>query len=183
MRRAPWITLGLVAAFVATAAAQEPVDSEDTTGAELLRAEIERRFAERVKIDLGLSDDQMNKLKATQERVGPRRRQLFREMLGYQLALRRQMQPGIAANPDSVRVYMDGVQRVRGAQLALDQEEDREWTRYLTPVQRARLHIMRQRLIDRVNELRQGRQQGRLGGQRPIQRPPRARPLGPRRRP
>jgi len=182
--RTAWIVLALALGLAGSVAAQDVVDEQDTTGAELLRAEVERRFAERVKSDLGLSDDQMNKLKATQERVGPRRRQLFREGLGYRLALRNQMQPGIAANPDSVRVYMDGIQRVRAAQLALDQEEDREWSRYLTPVQRARLYEMRQRLLNRVNALRQGRQ-GRLGGggDRPIVRPrPRVRP-GPTRRP
>jgi hypothetical protein len=186
--RATVVALLLGLALVTTAGAQDApeVDPEDqdTAGAELLRNEIERRFAARVQSDLGLSNDQMTKLKTTQEKFGPRRRQLIREFLGYELALRGQMRPGVAANADSVRVYMDGKQRVRAAQLALEQEEDREMAAYLSPVQRAQFQMMRQNLLRRANELRELRRGRGLGGRRPIiQRPPpRALPQ-PRRRP
>lgn len=174
--RARWIWLGLLLGFATVTTAQQPVD-EDTAGAERLRLEIQRRFAQRVQADLGLRDDQMRKLRATQDRIGPRRRQLLRQMVGYRLALRREMRPGVAANADSVRVYMDGLQRVRAEQVALDQDEDRELAAYLTPVQRAQFHLMRTRLLERANELRRERQ-GRLG------REPGVRPgAGPRRRP
>jgi hypothetical protein len=184
MRRV-WILFALLAGLSMPAVAQEPLDEQDTTGAELLRQEIERRFADRVRQNLGLNDDQMTKLRATNERYGPRRRQLIREWLGYELALRRQMRPGVAANSDSVRIYMDGQQRVRAAQLALDQDVDKEMASYLTPVQRAQYHMMWRNFLQRVNELRQGRQ-NRLGGQRPF-RPrgqrPGVQPGAPRRRP
>ena len=148
------------------ARAQEP-DTTDTTGAELLRDEIERRFAERVRADLGLTNEQMRKLKATQERIGPRRRLLVRQAIGYRLALQGQMRPGVAANPDSVRVYMDGIQRIRAEQVKLDEEEDREMAQYMSPVQRAQFHMMRMRLLERAAELRRARQ-GRVGaGDRP----------------
>jgi hypothetical protein len=94
------------------------------------------------------------------------------------------MQPGVAANPDSVRIAMEGERRVRADLLALEQDESREWSRFLTPVQVARLSMIRQRVIDRANVIRQGRQGGgggRLGPNRPNQRP-RGRPLGPRER-
>lgn len=177
--RAPWIAVVLAIGFATATAAQAPVD-EDTAGAELLRLEVERRFTERVKSDLGLSDEQVRKLKATQERVGPRRRLLIRQMIGYRLSLQGQMQPGVAANPDSVRTYMDALQRLRGEQVALDQEEDREMAAYLTPVQRARFQMMRLRLLERANELRRERR-GRLGPNRPGVRPqprPAPRPRG-----
>lgn len=177
MTRYGVLAILLATAPLARSAAQDVVEPEDTAGAELLRTQIEQRIAERVKIELNLNDEQMRKLLATQNRIGPRRRQLARERLGFALGLQGQMRPGIAANPDSVRVYMDGLQRVKAAQLTLDQEEDREWAGYLTPVQRARLQMIRQRIIDRVNELRQGRQ-NRLRGERPMQRPRgRGRPL------
>ena len=108
----------------------------------------------------------MRKLKATQDRISPRRRLLFRQTLGYRLALQGQMRPGVAANPDSVRVYMDGLQRIRREQVALDQEEDTELAKYLTPVQRARFQMMRHRLIERAAELRRERR-GRMGADRP----------------
>lgn len=156
------IVLMLAAGTTVPALAQELVD-DDTAGAELLRGEIERRFAERVRADLGLTNDQMQKLKATQERFGPRRRLLVRQAIGYRLALQGQMRPGVAANPDSVRVYMDGMQRIRAEQVTLDEEENRDMARYLTPVQRAQFHMMRMRLLERAAELRRARQ-GRMGG-------------------
>ena len=185
MKRARWIAIVLAAGVASAAAAQEP-QADDTAGAELLRGEIERRFAQRVQANLGLNEEQMRKLKATQERVGPRRRQLIRQGLGYRLALQSQMRPGVAANPDSVRVYMDGMKRVRAEMITLDEDEDREMAGYLTPVQRAQFHMMRTRLLERANELRRARQ-GRLGpadrpgaGVRPQPRPGTQRP---RRRP
>ena len=162
--RAPWIWLLLTAALTTGSVAQEP--ENDTAGAELLRTEIERRFAQRVQADLGLTNDQVTKLKATQAKFGQRRRLLAREGMGYRMALRREMQPGVAANPDSVQKYMDGWQRVRSAQVALDAEEDREMSAYLTSVQRARFQMMRIRLLQRAEELRRQRQ-GRMGQQRP----------------
>lgn len=171
--RTVWFALLLAATLPAALPAQAEAP-RDTAGAELLRQEIERRFTERVQTNLGLSDHQMTKLKATHAKYGPRRRQLMREYVGYELALNREMRPGMPANADSVRVYLDGQQRVRAAQLALDQDADREMAGYLTPVQRAQYHRMWRNFLQRVNELRQGRQ-NRLGGERPM-RPPRRRP-------
>lgn len=162
--RAPWLAFVLGAVLTTGAVAQADVPEGDTAGAELLRTEIERRFTERLRADLDLTPDQMKKLQATQSRFGPRRRQLVREGMGYRMALQREMRPGVAANADSVQAYMDGLKRVRAAQVALDEEEDRELAKYLTPVQRARFQMMRTRLLQRANEIRRERQgQGRMG--------------------
>ena len=164
--RAPWMVVLLGAVLATGAVAQADVSETDTAGAERLRSEIERRFFHRLQADLELTPDQVKKLQATQSRLGPRRRQLRREGMGYRMALQREMRPGVAANADSVQAYMDGLQRVRAAQVALDAEEDRELARYLTPVQRARFQMMRTRLLQRANEIRRERQrqgQGRAG--------------------
>lgn len=185
--RATWIVLAMTVMAGARATAQEPADtvaSDDTAAAEMLREEIERRFAERVRTNLGLSNDQVSRLEATQQRFAPRRRALVREYVETERALRRQMRPGVAANPDSVRVYLDAQQRIRAQQLELERDEDRELAAYLTPVQRAQFHQMRRNLQTFVNRVREGRQ-GRMGGDRPAPRP-RGRPLPqrpPRRRP
>ena len=162
--RAPWMVVLLSAVLTSGAMAQAEAPETDTAGAELLRSEIERRFAQRIQAELDLTPDQMKKLQATQSRFGPRRRQLVREGMGYRMALQREMRPGVAANADSVQAYMDGLQRVRAAQVALDEEEDRELAKYLTPVQRARFQMMRARLLQRANDIRRERQgQGRMG--------------------
>lgn len=176
MKRLLWI---LVFAVVpGPAVAQEgPPEPQDSAQLGRLRAEIEWRFAERVRLELGLTGEQVTKLKATQERVGARRRDLMRQQFQHRQALQRQIRPGIAANQDSVRLHMDGLQVGRAELFKIEQEEDRELAGYLTPVQRAQFLVMRQRLIERINEMRRERQEMRRpGGRRPQGGGPRRRP-------
>jgi hypothetical protein len=150
----------------------------DTVEAGRLRREIEERFAQRVQQELRLTPDQAARLRASQERFGAQRRSLMRRQWERRMALQDQMQPGVAANGDSVRKLMDGVQGGRAEMLRLDQDEDREMAGYLTPVQRARYQEMRARLHQRVNDMREQRR-GRMGpgmgpggrGGRPQRRP------------
>jgi hypothetical protein len=179
MMNAIWLTLTL-------AVAQQPVvpPPQDTGEAGRLRRQIEERFAQRVQQDLGLTPDQAAKLRGTQEKFGERRRVLMRQQVDRRMALQGQMRPGEAANPDSVKKLMDGMQAGRGDLFKLEQDEDREMGGYLTPVQRARYQMMRQRFLARVSEMRQQRdRRGRVGQGGPMGPGPRARPQGGGRRP
>ena len=145
----------------------------DTAEAGRLRAQIEQRFNDRVKQELNLNADQATKLRDTQERFGTRRRDVMQQQLVRRRALENQMQPGIAANSDSVRKLMDGMQAGRAEMVKIEQDQDREMSGYLTPVQRARYQQMRERLMQRVGEMRMERREGRglgrpgLGPRRP----------------
>ena len=71
---------------------------------------------------------------------------------------------GVAANGDSVRRLMDARRQNRERLLRIEDDEDREMSVYLTPVQRAQFQMLRSRFLERVNELRQQRQgRGRPG--------------------
>jgi hypothetical protein len=153
MKRIWWI---LLVAVVPTLAAQARREPPDSARAAELRAEVERRFAEHVRRELGLSDEQATKLAATQERFRERRQALMRRQRERRMALDDQMRPGVAADPDSVRKLMDALQTGRAELLRLEQDEDREMAAYLTPVQRARFETMRQRFADRVRDVRRG---------------------------
>ncbi len=139
-----------------------PRGRPDSAEAERLRAQIEERFAQHVQQELRLTPDQATKLRASQERFGTRRRALMRQQLERRLALQGQMRPGEAANADSVKKLMDGFQAGRTEMFKIEQDEDREMAGYLTPVQQARYQMMRQRLLERVNEMREQRR-GRMG--------------------
>src|SRR5712691_4004981 len=154
----------------------------DTAEAGRLRAQIEQRFNDRVKQELNLNADQATKLRATQERFGARRRDVMQQQVERRRALENQMQPGIAANSDSVRKLMDGIQVGRADMLKIEQDQDREMSGYLTPVQRARYQQMRERLMQRVGELRMERREGRGIQRGPAPRPARPGIRGGRRR-
>jgi len=177
------LALVLTLSLATGLAAQEPTAPQkpDTAEAERLRTQIEERFSQRVQEELRLTPDQATKLRASQERYGAQRRTLMRQQFERRRALDDQMQPGVAANADSVRKLMDANQAGRAQMFKLEQDEDREMAGYLTPVQRARYHQMRERLMLRVMEMRAQRRGGRMGpGMGPGQR---ARPEGRRPRP
>src|SRR2546427_7954931 len=162
-----YMLLSLVVLLAPSLSAQQ----RDTVEAGRLRAQIESTFTRRVQEDLNLSQDQAAKLRATQERFGARRRDVMQQQMERRRALENQMQPGIAANSDSVRKLMDGMQTGRAEMLKIEQDQDREMSGYLTPVQRARYQQMRERLMQRVGELRMERREGRGGERGPGTRP------------
>lgn len=155
MRNWIWL-LGFVLA-PALAAQGDTGVARDSAVRERLQQEIERRFGAAVQRQLDLTNDQADKLRATEERFRPRRRAVMREELLLRLALRDQMRPGVAADPDSVRRLMDAMQANRSDRLKLEQEHDREIAGYLTPVQRARYQMLRERLMQRLQEVRRER--------------------------
>lgn len=169
MRRLIW-TLGFVLA-PALAAQQDSILARDSVVRDRLQQEIEQRFGAVVQRQLDLSNDQASKLRATEERFRPRRRAIMREQLLVRLGLQDQMRPGEAADADSVRRLMDRMQANRSALLRLEQEQDQEMSGYLTPVQRARYQMLRERLMQRLQDVRRERAgQGRPGLQ-PRRRP------------
>lgn len=153
---------GLAAQQRDTLRQREP---RDTAEAGRLRAQIEQRFTERIQQELKLTPDQTTKLRATQERFGTRRRAAMQQQMERRRALDGQMQPGVAANADSVRKLMDGMRAGRAEMLRIEQDEDQEMAGYLTPVQRARYQQMRERFMQRVNEMRRGEGRGMGRGQ------------------
>jgi len=130
----------------------------DSAQAEQLRTLIEQRFSQRVQQELNLTNDQTAKLKSTQERFGPRRRALVQEQMQRRRALEQQMQPGVAANQDSVRKLMQGLDAGRLEMVRIQQDESKELGTFLNPVQQWRYNQMRERFMARVGEMRrQGR--------------------------
>src|SRR2546426_10316174 len=183
MRRLWWVLL--FSALVPALRAQTPPDTSDEAEAQQLRQEIRQRWNQRVRRDLDLTDAQATKLQASEQKYLQQRVDIAQRQRAVNEALRRQLQPGVAANPDSVRRLMDTREHNRAALGQLDRDEDKEVGGYLTPVQHARYQMMREQLRRRIQEIREQRRarvQGRGGAARPgVAHPRPAKP--PRRRP
>jgi hypothetical protein len=149
----------------------------DTTAAssDSLRQRIEERFASRVQQELGLTNEQTAKLRATSQQFGARHRELRNKHRQLGDALRAQLRPGVAANQDSVAKLTDALIDLRIAAAQLTRDEMRDASKYLNPVQRARLFTMRERFRHQVEEVRE-RQEMR-GGEDRSQRWSRRRPM------
>jgi hypothetical protein len=162
MRKCILLSVAVLLAPCLAAQQRDSVSAQrDTAEAGRLRQQIEKAFGDRVQQNLQLTPDQATKLRATQERFGTRRRTLMQQQMERRRALDGQMQPGVAAKPDSVSRLMDGMRDGRAEMVKIEQDEDREMAGYLTPVQRARYQQMREQFMRRVGELRMERREGR----------------------
>lgn len=136
----------------------------DTAGMKARREEFQRRMEATIKKDLNLTDDQAAKLHATHEKFMGQRRDLMKRGQDIRDALRGQLQPGIAANSDSVKKLLDLRQQTMASFAQLMRDMDRELATYLTPVQRARIELMHERMMARGRGMmRGGRPDGRGG--------------------
>ena len=133
------------------AGAQRP-DSNSVRG-DSLRQRIEERFATRAQEELGLTADQTTKLRATSQQFGTKRRELRSQGQRLRDALAAQLRPGVAANQDSVAKLTDAMIALRMAEAQASRDEVKEQSKYLNPVQRARLYVMRERFAHRLNEV------------------------------
>lgn len=132
--------------------------------APVLRQELEQRFATQMREQLQLTSDQETKVRGIMSGYAERRRTLEGEERRTRQALNGQLRPGIAANPDSVAKLVDGIAAARVNYAKLIQDEMRELGTVLDPVQRGQLFLMRDRLLQRVQEMREN---ARLRGQPP----------------
>jgi hypothetical protein len=140
-------------------------DSAGMRRADSLRHRIEEQFASRVQQRLGLTNEQATRLRATSQTFGARRRELRDRERQVQEALWGQLQPGVAANQDSVTKLTDAMIELKLTSAQAARDEMKELSKYLNPVQRARLYMMREQFYHRVREAH-GRHGGRDMGRR-----------------
>lgn len=153
MRGIAMSVLLLGAALAAPVRAQ---DAADTSGPEAaaLRQQIESRFAEQVRQQLGLTAQQAVQLRDVNRTWTVRRRDLRQNEATLRMALAGQLRPGIAAESDSVGRLLDRLMQVRADFAATYGNEMRDLARFLTPVQRAQFFLLRERLQQRVENAR-----------------------------
>jgi LTXXQ motif family protein len=160
MRYRHLLSLVLLLIPLSPALAQR-ADSMEPRRADSLRQRIEERFASRVQEQLGLTNEQTTKLRATSQTYGARRRDMRDREQKLRQALADQLRPGVAANQDSVSKLTDAMIELRLASAQTARDEMKDMSKYLNPVQRARLYVMRERFSHRVKEAHEQRGMGR----------------------
>ena len=165
--------VAMLSLVVAPLAAAQDTALPDPVRAERLRQQIEQRFGERLKEELGLTDEQVSRLRVSLAALAAKRRGLEEDERRTRQALASQLRPGIAANPDSVARLVDALTNHRVVFAQTFKDEMRELSTILNPVQRGQYLMLRDRLMQRAQEL----MQNRMGNQ-----PPAQQPMGPGRR-
>jgi Spy/CpxP family protein refolding chaperone len=162
-----WLVLGCCLVGVAPLAAQDP--GNDSGRAGTLRREIEDRFAARVQEELGLTDQQALKLREVVGSYFVKRRALEAEERRLKQSLAGELRPGVAANKDNVARLTDQLLDNKVRYVETYRSEVKELSTFLDPVQRAQFLILRERLLDRVRQAQEQRQE--VGGRRRLLRP------------
>jgi len=149
--------------------ARQPLQNPDRAAA--IRAQIEERWGQRIQTELGLTDQQMDRLRAATRANEDRHRDFNRREADLMRGVMEQLKPGVAANQDSLGRTLDALAGIRVQRAQSDQQELRELGQFLNPVQRARLLLMRRQLMDRIDQIRRGvgpgMGPGQGGGMRP----------------
>ena len=155
------LVFAVLAAAPVQGMAQDTVPP-DPVRAQRLRQEIEQRFGERLRVELGLNDEQASKLRVALATISARRRGMELDERRMRQALAAQLRPGVAANADSVTKLVDALTNQRVAFAQTFRDEMRELATILNPVQRGQYLMLRDRLMQRAQDLMQGR--GNPGG-------------------
>jgi flagellar biosynthesis GTPase FlhF len=125
---------------------------------QMLEQRVSERFEQIVRQRLQLTDDQMQKLRQTNQRFAAQRRALTEQERGLRSEIRRELQPGVAANQTHVAALTDSLFAIQRQRLDMAQAEQKELATYLTPVQRVRFYGLQEQLRRRLEMIRQRRQ-------------------------
>lgn len=131
------------------------------------RAEVEQRvrqqFARVVKERLALTDEQLRKLGETTRKYEERRRLLLEQERDARMGLRQEIVAGDdKANQERVARLLDQLIAVQRQRIELVEQEQRELSSFMTPVQRAKFAALQEQLRKRMQERARNRQQGPL---------------------
>jgi hypothetical protein len=131
-----------------------------------LLEEINRRFVNQVIAEMGLTEAQIPRFKRVVVSWAQKRAVLDQEERRLRQALiGGELRPGVAANPDSVAKFVDGINAVRVEYAETFRDEMRDLTPILTPVQRGQFQIRRDQFLQRVRDLQQQRAGGAKDGE------------------
>jgi len=133
------------------------------------RAELEEAYRARteqvLRTQLNLTDDQVVKLRDVTGKLSGRRRDLGRRERDTRAALRLEVARGKDADQSHVSKLMNDAQDLAKQRLELQEEERKEVSKFLSPVQQAKYFGLQSKIRKRAQELEREQEQGKGKGQ------------------
>ena len=128
-----------------------------------LEQQVRERIAKVTKEQLGLTDQQMALLQATNKKYDDQRRLIVDQERDVRMSLRDEMLRPDSARQGQVADLLDRVTKTQRQRVDIQEQEQKELAGFLTPLQRARYFGLEQQIRQRVNQLRQARmRQGQM---------------------
>jgi protein CpxP len=129
------------------------------------REQLERQFRMRVanllKTQLGLTDEEMRQLSQVNQRFDRQRRELLRREMMTRRSLRDEVLKHDSANAGRIEQLLADQFRIERERIDLNEAEQRELSKFLTPMQRARYRGVQEQIRREMDQLRRrGTQRG-----------------------
>jgi hypothetical protein len=165
----------LAAALLATPVSDGLAQRGDRQGGgRANREQMEQQFRQRVanllRTQLGLTDEGMRQLSEVNQRFDQQRRGLLRQEMMTRRSLREEVLKRDSADARRVEQLISDQFRIERERLDLNEAEQRELGKFLTPVQRARYLGVQEQIRREMDQLRGRRGMGESQPQR--RRPP-----------
>ena len=164
-KRLALVTCVALMAGVGTLPAQAPErqrqqrpPGEAAPGRTALERQVQQQLWRLTRQRVGLSDSQMRQLVPVNQRFEVRRRQILREERATRLALRGAVLDSAGADDERVSAQIDRLLQLERQRIDLVQEEQRELSRFMTPMQRARYMALQEQVRRRVEQMRRREQ-------------------------
>lgn len=154
-----------VVAFALACALAAPLGAQvagDSTQRPLVQA-LQRRVLEVVQRRLDATDDQMRQLVEVNHKYEGERRALNQRDRAARQTIRADVLRDTLADQSEVSRMLDELVNVQRQRLDVFAREQRDLARFLSPVQRAKYATLQEALRKKVDQLRQERQENRLG--------------------
>ena len=176
------LKLGLLAAALVVAPLSSGEAQRQRSGGsgrmnrEQMEQRVRMRLANLLRTQLGLNDEEMRQLSEVNQRFDVQRRELLRREMMTRRSVREEVLKHDSANGARVEQLLTEQFKIERERIDLTEAEQRELSRFLTPVQRARYLGVQEQVRREMDQLR-GRGMQPLGdppvgGQRGGRRPP-----------
>lgn len=134
--------------------AQDRPRAETPAQRDSLEMRVRRRMAEMMRTHLGLTDDQMRQLHASNRRFEGRRRALYDQERGIRSELRTELRSADTTRQAEIGTLLDRMIAVQRQRVDLMEAEQKELSNFMTPLQRARYFGMEEQIRRRMGEMR-----------------------------
>ncbi|HEY7394973.1 MAG TPA: hypothetical protein VH559_09010 [Gemmatimonadaceae bacterium] len=126
-----------------------------------LEGRARQALAVAVQRQLRLDDQKMQKLRETDAKFDPERRNLTRDEREARQALKAAMEDSTSADQSKIDASMKRVLAIQHRRVELLEAEQKDLSTFLTPKQRAQYFAIRERVMRRMAEMEQGGAGGR----------------------
>ena len=141
------------------AAQQQKQEAAAPAQRQQLQQQIRRTLWRVTKQRIGFSDEQMTRLEQTTQHYDQERRQLAVEEKAQRVTLRRQILADSAANQASIATALDRLHAIQQRRLDIQDEEQKDFAAFMTPLQRARFTALQEQVRKRLQDFERTRAQ------------------------